>query len=471
MAENKNENSSGSLISKLRLPRFRKPTRTDLVYLILSFLIAFVFWVYIAAKISPDTSVSLSGIPVVVDITDSKAAGYDLSVISYEGETDGKTLTVDCTIHGSRTSIGGLNRSDVVACVDFDSTVTNMVGMQILPIKLKAKNGREYQNYTISKDSLEVTMDRYKTIEFPVTDVRYPNLVYDDEVVIDTEQIVAEPSTVKIYGPSAQLSKIDHIRVSIDDASEISQTKTFTNCTNYSLIDSSGNEVSDSAFQPQVTGFSVRVPVYYTKTLPVTLEVSNVPDRFDVQTILKRIRLSANGSYTLPGYGENNLMITIQTNDPANKAKLDSMDSWPIGPVPLYSLSIGSQIEVPVEMIEGYTDRSELGAVYVTLDTEDLVAETRVIKNSDIQFMTGPSNYSYQLQSPAGNTIVTLIGRKEALAKIDSADLIATLNPLSISVSQEGTFSQAFMVSLPESATDVWVSPQPKVNITVSIVG
>lgn len=458
-----------TLLKRLRI---RKPTRTDLIYLTLSFLIAFFFWVYIAAKISPDTTVSLSNIPITIDTAGTKAAGYDLSVIDYEKGSDGKKLTVNCTIRGSRTSIGGLSRGDVVAYVDFDSTVTDTVGSQTLPIKLRSSNGREFDNYTLSKKTLEVTMDHYKTVEIPVlaSDIQYPNLTRSDEVIIDSEKISAEPSVVKIYGPSAQLSTIDHIRVTIDDSEELTMNKTFTNCNHFDLVDDEGNTVSDSAFQVQVTSFSVYMPVYYTKTLPVTIELSNVPENFDTSFLLERVRLNANGEFTLPGYGDNNLPITIRTYSRENKAKLDQMDSWPIEPqIPLYSFSINCQIELPVKMIDGYTDESELGTIYVTLDSSDLIASTRVIKNSDIQFMTGPATYNYALQSPAGNTIITLIGTPEAVAEIDAADLRATINPLSISATQDGTFPQAFTVTLPDSATKVWVSPQPKVNITVSI--
>ncbi|MBR6107331.1 MAG: hypothetical protein IKQ39_04905 [Oscillospiraceae bacterium] len=455
--------------------RFRKPTRTDLFYLILSFLIAFFFWVYIAAKISPDTSVSLSNIPVVVDIAGTKAAGYDLSIIDYETGSEGKKITVNCTIRGSRTSIGGLTRSDVVAYVDFDSTVTDTIGTQILPIKLRAANGREFDNYSISKNTMEVTMDHYKTVEVPVlaSDIRFPNQTYDDEVVIDTEGITVDPQIVKIYGPSAQLSAIDHIRVTIDDSTELSQSYTYTNCDHFDLVDAEGNSVSESAFQVQATGFSVSVPVYYVKKLPVTIELSNVPDNFDKSVILKRIRLNnGNGVFTLPGYGEENLEITVRTEKRENKVMLDNMDSWPIEPaIPLYSLSIGCQIEIPIKMIEGYTDASELGTVYVTLDSTDLVAKTFVIKNSDIQFMTGPSKYKFALQSPAGNTIITLVGTKEALSKIETSDIHATFNPLNISELREGTEPRAFNVTLPDTATEVWVSPLPKVNITVSYTG
>ncbi|MBQ8921638.1 MAG: hypothetical protein IJ060_05695 [Oscillospiraceae bacterium] len=453
---------------KIPLPKLHKPTRTDLILLILSFLAAFFIWVYIASQISPNYEVSISGVPVVVDISGSKAEGYGLSVISYENE--GK-LKVNCTIKGNRTVIGGLSRGDVVAYVDFDSTVTDTIGTQTLPIRLRSVNGRDFGEYKLSKSTVEVTMDQYETRSIPVNELRCPNLTYGKDVVVNADEIEYEPSMVTITGPSTQVSNIDHIRVTIDDAEELSQRKTYTS-TDWELIGERDEIISDSAstFNIQATSFAVTMPVYYTKTLPVTIALDNVPANLEKSTVLKRIRL--NSDFTLPGYGDDdsNLMITIETSDPANKAILDTYDSWEIGSISMYKLSIGSIFQINVEMEAGYTDRSQLGTVIVTLDATDLIADTRIIKNSDIQLINPSQDYEYALQSPAGNTIITLIGTPEELAEIYSTDLRASINLINVSGSQEGNFSQAFTVTLPDTATGVWVSPQPRVNISVSVV-
>ena len=479
MQTNENDSTVRNVFSSLKFPRLlHKPTRSDLFYLILSFLIAFFFWVYIAAKISPDTSVSLSNLKVEVDASGSKAASFGLSVLNYEGSDEEKKPTVSCTIKGSRTTIGGLSSSDVVAYVDFDSTVTDTSGTQVLPIKLRSASGKDYENYTVTPDHIAVTMDYFRSMDIPVSKVLHPNLKLDNEVVIYEDEITADPATVTVYGPSTQLSNVHHIQLTIDDAETLSATKTFTNCTNYELVDANGNAVSDSAFHVQVGSFSATVPVHYTKTLPVTIEVS-CPKGFDPDNILRRIRLkTASGTYNLPGYGDNPLTITIETNNATKKAQLNQMEAWSLlnDKLPLHSFSTGMSKEVSVAMIDGYEDVSHLEKVYITLDSTDLIAITKPIKNSDISILRGPANYTYTLQSPAGNTIITLIGTKEELAKIDASDLRASFNPLTMTENLEGTTlpvtrSPVFTVTLPESVSGVWVSGEPKVNIIVSSAG
>ncbi len=469
MQPNKTDKPSRKLRSSVKLPllKLHKPTRPDLILLILSFLAAFFLWVYIASQISPNYEVSISGIPVVVDISGSKAESYKLSVLSYENEDN---LKVNCTIKGNRTVIGGLSRGDVVAYVDFDSTVTDTIGTQELPIKLRSANGKNFGSYKLSRSSVAVTMDRYDTVEIPVEEVRYPNLTYGSDVVVNTDEITFDPAVVRITGPSTQLSNIDHIRVMVDDTEELTQIKTFTS-SKWEMIGEKNEIISDSAstFNIQATSFAVTIPVLYLKELPVTVTLDNVPANFDKSKVLQRIRL--NSDYTLPGYGDNNLSITVETSDPEKKAQLDNLDSLSIGSISLNKLSIGSVFRIEVEMEKDYKDSSQLGTVIVTMDATDLIADTRIIKNSDIQLVNPSQDYNYALQSPAGNTIVTLIGTPDELAKIYSSDLRASMNLINVSGSQEGTFSQAFTVTLPETATGVWVSPQPRVNITVSVSG
>ena len=445
--------------------RLHKP---DVGLLIVSVISAVFLWAYIASTITPDYTVSFTKLPVIIDLSGTKAESFGLSLLP-AADDENMSLTVDCTITGTRTAIGGLTRADVVAYVDFDSNVADIIGTQTLPIRLRTSGGTELSRAVLSQDSVDLTLDRYESRSFPVSEVLYPNLTVDEETRVSKDEITYEPATVQIYGPSTQLSGIDHIRVNLEEKETLTQTKTFTDCTRYSVIDGDGNVVSDQALQVQATRFSVRIPVFYSRTLPVTINIANTPSSFDVEKVMERVRLNTNAAYTLPGYGDDNLMITIETTDPANKANLDQLKEWMIDSVPLSALSVGNSIEIPITMAEGFTDSPNIGTVYVSLDDTDLVTETRWIKNSDIQLLNGDQRYHYKLESPGGNTPVMLIGTQEELDQIDDADLRMQVNLIAISVSSEGVYTQALTVSLPDTVSGVWVSPTPTVNIAVTL--
>ncbi|MBR4201204.1 MAG: hypothetical protein IKQ91_08020, partial [Oscillospiraceae bacterium] len=325
-------------------------------------------------------------------------------------------------------------------------------------------------NADLSVKYAEVEMDHYQYLDIPVNEVSDVFQIADDETRINTDEITYEPSTVKVYGPSSQLSALDHIRVNIASESEISKTTTFSELTDYDVLDKDGNVVNTAMLRVQATHFSVRIPVYYSRKLPVSVKIINTPEKFDEDTIMQRLRITANDTvYTLPGYGDNNLMINIETDDPENKAKLDQREIWTIGSIPIAALSLDEPFKLPVNMEEGFTDSSNIGTVFISLDAEGLKTETRWIKNSDIVPINPDPSYHYEMETPAGNTPVTLIGTPEELSKIDTADLKASVNLINITVTTEGVYKQAFSVTLPDTVSGVWVSPTPTVDIAVSV--
>lgn len=450
-----------------------KPTRSDLMLMILSFVMAFFIWVYIATIVSGNYSVSFSDLPITVDISNSRAAAYGLSVLSPETES----LNVDVTVSGGRANIGGLNRSDLEAYVDFNSsTVTDTIGRQTLPVRVRAKNGATLGNVTLSVSAVDVTLDKFQTKEIPVSEVLHPNLSgTDEEVVIDEENITCEPATIVLYGPSTSLSQVDHLRVNLTESESIEQTKTYTNLSDVTLISADGSVVSSTPFSMQTAQFAVKIPVYYIRRLPVTVNIS-VPSasNFDTASLLARLRLNTDQAYELPGYGENNLYISIKTDDPQAKAKLDRYDVWELDDtIPVSSFSLGGspyKIDVSSKLAEyGYEDSSNLGTVYVSLDETNLVAETRWIANSDIVAINSPSGYDCTVQ--AGRTRITIIGTAEEVAQVSAADIKAYVNLFNATMPDEGTFTQAVTIVLPETVSGVWVSPLPKVNITAMPTG
>ncbi len=435
--------------------------------LLLAFALALVLWFYIAVTVYPSYSVHINNVPVQIDIANTTAAGYGLSVLSPESGEQ----TVDVVISGDRTSIGGLTRDDIIAYVDFDTNINDAVGTQRRPIRIKTVEGEKLSGYELSVATIDVRMDRYESATFPVGEVLCPNLtVMDKTVMLDHDAIVCDPSYVTIYGPSSALSQIHHIRVTLDDATTMYETRTFTDCSNFDLIDADGNIVTGTAFEVLTAGFVVKVPVYYSHTLPVTVQLSGVPTGFDTASLLRRLRLNTDRAYPLPDFADDGdcLTITIETSSAELQKTLKDLDTWALGTVPISSLTLGgTPIEVPVTLPEGYTDRSNLQSVYVTLDETDLVAATRWISAGDIPIINGLSGYDFAIQR--GRFQITLIGTADEVNKITADDIAATVNLYNAVITQEGTFSHAVTFTLPETATGVWVSGVTKVSVTATL--
>ena len=464
---------------KKKLPRIRlrKPTRSEVLMMILSFALSLLVWTYAAQTVSPDITQNLKNLPVNVDLAGTRAESYGLSLLlTPEENVSLNEMRVSCDIKGSRTVIGGLTRGDIEVYVDFDSA-ENRIGEQELPLKVRSltkKLRTDSLDCSLIPDHVTLNMDRFEKQTVRVTNVQCSKITSaDDETIVLTEEISIEPSAVEITGPSTRLSEIDHIEVVLDAEEKLDQTKTYTNITNFEYLDSSGNVVADDAFTAQGANFSVQIPVKYSRVLPLTISLKTPPAGFDTEWLLEHILL--NNEYTLPLGNHNNkkhLEIAIETRDPALKDNLDELEAYELkDQIPLSSLTIGgASLERTVQLEDGFTDGSNTGSVKISLDDTGLTSRTFWIKNSDIQLMNGSAAYKYSLQVPTGNTAITLIGTEEQLDLIETEDLAASINLFNINAS-EGTSPQTFTVTLPDTVSRVWVSPLPRVNITVTPAG
>lgn len=451
---------SSKTFSALRR-RLRKLTTQNIILLIISFLIALFAWAYIASSIATDYSKSFSNLPVSVDISGTKAEGLGLSILN----DDLDKLTVNATISGNRADIGGLNKNDLVAYVDFSGT-TNTYGKQTFPIRLRSVSGTVLSSYQLSADSVELTMDRYETRSFPVKAVTRLS-VSGDDVIINEDGITCDPATVAIEGPTTKLSQIDHVSVNVSDDAALYEEKIFSGLTDTTLSDAAGNPVTDKSLTLQTAEFSVTVPVYYIIRKPVTVALGGVPEGFDTDFVLSRLRISTDQDYTLPGYGDNNLMITIETDDPVQRETFKGMEAWSAGSISLSSLSTNMKpIELTVTLDEGSTDLSNLGTLNVSLDETDLVAAQRWVQNRNILPINGSSAFDYTVQS--GQTSITIVGPTEEVQKVSSEDIQAVINLYTAGFTDAGTKNVAVSVTLPDTVDGVWVSPIPKVNVTAS---
>lgn len=475
MQRNEIKAAAKGILSELPLPKTRRLKRNDFVTLGLSLVLALILWVYIASIIAPDFSVEFRDLPVTVDLTGTRAQQYDLDILP-ESQSAAADLKVSCTIYGTRASLGGLKRADCEVYIDFDE-VSDIIGIQKLPVKFRTKNGAEFTKADLKIKGVTITdfdmkLDRFETRTVEVNQAIYPYLVVDDETHVQTDDITYEPSTVEIKGPSSTLKNISHIRVNISDSTELNETATFTDCTDYSIIKTDGTPMTETVNAGLTvltsTRFSVRIPVSYSKELPLSVNIPNVPANFDVDMVLKHLRIIANGKeFSLPGYGDDTLNITIETTEPEMKEKLDVLDTYYFYNVNLSELTPG-EVSKPLEipMKEGFTDIKNIGQVYIKLDDTDLTTKTMQIKNSDIIGINGDKRYEYAKKYPDGITQITLVGMQEELDKIEAKDLKASVNLLDADI-KPGVDTLEFTVTLPDAVNGVWVSPSPEIDIVV----
>ena len=104
------------------IPKPHKPSKDNLILLIISFFLAVFLWAYLVSNIVADYSPAFSNIRVTSNLANTKAADYRLQLLK-ESQQALENMTVNCTIRGNRADIGGLKRSQLEAYVDYDSVL------------------------------------------------------------------------------------------------------------------------------------------------------------------------------------------------------------------------------------------------------------------------------------------------------------------------------------------------------------
>lgn len=477
----------GGLLSAL--PKPHKPGRENLFLLIVSFLAAVLLW----TNLVPDDPKKWTLDGISVDLTDTQAESYNLKLLP-ESEAALSAQKVKVSIEGNKTAIGGLTKDDVEVYVDYEK-VRKEPGEQTLSLGLRRKKDRENGGKEIKSDSGGVTkveldpptvivsLDRYDSKTVPVSKtVLHPDLKPADDVTrIDESQVIVDPATVIVKGPSTKIDQIDHVSLTVGSSGKLTETKTFNDVSELTLMDSSGRQIDNSSglFTVQQASFSVTFPVYYQRSLPVSVTIDDLPDKDDEgfrDFVYERIRLSMkNELYTLPGYGEensdgtvgNNLFITLRTEDKQKKQGLEEVEYFPLFSTELGKLSIDEEQNVPVD-VHDYEVVTDISEVYVSLADTDLKKQLFWIPNSKIDITSKKRpGYQYQLDQPNGQTAVWLIGREEDLEQIKEDDLKLTAE--FYSYTESGRQNIDCSLKLPESAGFVWMSTRDKDKPTVDI--
>ncbi|MBQ3939493.1 MAG: hypothetical protein II723_00120 [Oscillospiraceae bacterium] len=452
-----------------------RPTRSDLLLMIASLFIAALIWAYIASR--SGFSLRFSNIPVVVDTTGSKAEGMRLTAMSPASGD----VTVNAELSGNRTEIGGLSKNDLEAYIDFDAGISDTVGYQTLPVRLRRKNGTVLKNATLSVSTVDVKMDKITSAELEVREVSCPRVSGStdsvSEILVDRDRITAEPKTITVTGPSEALKQLSHVRVRMDKSEQIYETKIFYGCTDFELIGSDGAAVSKNPFKMQTQLFDITVPVFYQRKLPATVSFDNVPKDFDSNWLLGKLRLNTDREYTLPQKvdgnlvtDEDNLTILIETEGADNKKQLDQSAAIEFGPLSLYDLDLRKEtISVPVKLnlSDGQVNRSNLDSAYISVDREGLDYVSFNLSNSDIQIINKPSGYDFSIAP--GITTITVCGDAEQIRQIEASDIKAYANLYTLT-EFGGTIRHTLTLVLPEQLHRIWAGSSAAVNITATPV-
>lgn len=213
-----NENNAKKTAEKSASGVFRNLIYNNKLAMLFSLILAFGIWIWVAIEKSPVVEITVSAVPVKIDMENSVPAQLHLQTF---GQTE---FYVDVTVTGKRFVVSALTPEDLT--VTAQTNYVDSAGTKSLQLKATANDSRDYEIQRISQNYIDVYFDTYKEAEFAIE----PRILApDDKTVVDgciLGSVLFSKNTVVVSGPSAEVNKVTGVIAETSVSAPLSATTT-----------------------------------------------------------------------------------------------------------------------------------------------------------------------------------------------------------------------------------------------------
>lgn len=399
--------------------------------IVLSLVISSITWVYMSMGTTNDTSVTISNIPIQIELPD-QLVNNGLQVFS---DTE-QTATV--TVTGSRAVLGSISTKDITvtaATNGIDSAGTYQISLSAV----KTNPSANFQIIsTVTPSNVNVIVDYLRETSFPIQE----NVVYKVADGYYASTSLASKN-ITISGPQTEIAKIAKVSASAELDGTLDDSTSTT--ANIILYDKSGNKISTDLLKMEFDTVEASISVLPEKTVKVVPEFVNKPDGLDLSDNM----LSVEPSKILLA-GPKNVL------DSTDSVKLESID---------FATLSNKRYEYDAQGINIPTDCKNISnstAAKLILDLSDLSKKTFTVDSFKVSGLSS----KYKADVTQTNMSVTVIGSEKELKDLKSSDIECVIN----TSDQSGTVGSVQMpVTFKLKGTSTcWVSGSYKANITIS---
>lgn len=399
--------------------------------IILSLVISTITWVYMSMGTTNDTSVTISNIPIQIELPD-QLVNNGLQVFS---DTE-QTATV--TVTGSRAVLGSISTKDITvtaATNGIDSAGTYQISLSAV----KTNPSANFQIIsTVTPSNVNVIVDYLRETSFPIQE----NVVYKVADGYYASTSLASKN-ITVSGPQTEIAKIAKVSASagLDGILDDSTSAT----ADILLYDKSGNRISTDLLKMEFGTVEASISVLPEKTVKVVPEFMNKPEGLNLGDDM----LSVEPSEIL-------LAGPKKVLDNTKNIKLESIDFATLSNKRYEYNDQGINIPTDCKNISNST------AAKVVLDLSSLSKKTYTVDSFKVSGLSS----EYKADVTQTNMSVTVIGSKKELENLKSSDIECIID----TSDQSGTVGSVQMpVTFKLKGTSTcWVSGSYKANITIS---
>lgn len=412
---------------------FKKELKT----VILSVICAVVIWFAVSIQAFPNVYDHIDGVKVTAEPT-AFMQKENLVITQYEEE-------VSVQLHGKRYVIGTLEPSDFTASLDL-SDITSP-GNHTVNVELsKVQSNDDYQ--IVSENvSVSITVERIISKDIPL-EVNTDKLTIGDDLQIQTDEIVLSSNTVTVSGEQSLVNSVSKAVIEPIYSDILTETTRISGTV--SLYDMNGIKIDDPKLEYISNNYSVTVPLYRVKTLPLNVSLI-YPSNFNQDSL----------KYTI--YPEE---ITIAA--PASDLSINNLERIDVEEIDLTDitardLQIG--LKLPISLSEGYRNLSNITVAQINFEEVDSYTRRDFIvpvTSENFTFLNGDTSFDYSFVT--SQLTVTAIGPSNLLFNLTPDDISGTVNLLGAQ-SEEGVKTVTVSIRIAGQRVNCWINGDYKIDV------
>lgn len=433
----KNNDTNKTAAAKKAYNGLRSIIYNNKVAMIFSLLAAFALWIWVAIEKSPVVEVTISSVPVKIDMENSVPAQLNLQTF---GDTD---YYVDVTVTGKRFVVSALSAEDLV--VTAQTNYVDSAGNKALPLKAVSATSKDFEITRLSQSYVDVYFDTYKEAEFAIVpDISAPN----DQKVIDgciLGDVLFSQNTVIVSGPTTEVNKIMGVVAQTAVSAPLSATTTVQ--PEIKLQTAGGETLSNVQINTGDAAITMTMPVLKKVTLPTVVTFKNAPTGY----------LNESVPYTI---------YPKQVEAAVPIEKISEIQSISVGTVDFAELDIGNNFfNFKASDITEYTIVDSSVRFKVTVNMTGLTSAAFSVPQQNITITSQKEGFTATvLNEPLEN--IRILGTSEELAALTNEMIFAELNLSEAELTQGEQTVKARIVI--KGSTKAWAAGTYTVRIRVS---
>ena len=357
----------------------------------LSIVLSFVLWLVIVTSQKTVIERPFSDIPVTVNLDNTFVSDNGMNII---GDISEQKFTVVVT--GASYAVSSIKSGDITVYASAASV--DAPGEYNLEVVASKSNPlADYQIKSVTPSNVKITFDYIDTKEFAIKAkaegvTAKEGLIAESAIVSGTEK-----DTVTISGPRTVINKIDSVVAFAQVNKTLDVNETFD--ADLILYDAEGKELSAENLTLSAEKVKVTVPISKTKTVPIVVDFTNVPNGFNKESI----------SYTLD-YSTVTVIGKPETVDKITNVTLSAIDLSSVSPT-------ANSYDVSPKLPEGVRLVENMQYVTVKLNIENY--SQKIIAVSEIKHKGLESGLSVSEMSEIKN--VRICGPRNIINRLNTA--------------------------------------------------